>query len=389
MNDRITRIAPSETLVIGARAKELQAQGRKVWGFAAGEPDFDTPEPIKNAAARALAEGQTKYAPVPGLPDLRKAIAAKLKAENSLPYRAEQIVVSNGGKQALFNVFMALLNPGDEVIIPAPYWLSYPEMVGIAGGKPVFVKCGEAADFKMTPAELQAALTPRTRAIVINSPSNPVGHVYTEKELRALAEVLGNRDVFIVSDEIYEKIIYDGGVHVSFGSLSEKVFRNTITVNGFSKAYSMTGWRLGYCAGPEEVIKAVSALQSHTTSGANTFAQYGALEALNHPSDAMAKMVKAFEERRTFIYQAVNSLKGVRCVKPMGAFYLLADISSFGLGSAEFASRLLDTEGVAVIPGAPFGADTHVRFSYACGMDNIRGGTAAFARFVNRQNQPA
>jgi aspartate aminotransferase len=353
-----------------------------VFRFAAGEPDFDTPPHIKAAAIRALEAGQTKYAPVTGLPALRAAIAEKLLKENGLAYTAAQVVVCNGAKEALFNVLMTLCGEGDEVIIPSPYWLSYPEMVRIAGGKSVFVEGREADDFKVTAAQVEKAVTARTRAIVVNSPSNPIGCVYTEEELRALGDLAVRHALFIVSDEIYEKMVYGGARHVSVGSLSKAILDRTITVNGFSKAYAMTGWRLGYFAGPSKVVEAAGAMESHSTSGANTFAQFGAVEALKGPQECVATMVKAFEERGAYLYQRLTAIKGVTCVKPSGAFYILANISVFGLDSLTFAERLLAETGVAVIPGVAFGTDRHIRFSYACGMDEIRGGLDAFETFV-------
>ena len=382
LNRRISAIPPSATLKITARAKQMAAEGRQVCNFAAGEPDFDTPEPIKRAAAEALASGKTKYAPTPGLPDLRAAIAAKFERDNGLIYTPEQVVVSNGGKHSLFNIMMAICDEGAEVIIPAPYWLSYPEMVKVAGGVPVAVACPEANGFKLTPDALAAAITPRTRAMVLNSPSNPIGVVYTREEMTALAEVAVKSDILIVSDEIYEKLIYDGVEHVSVGSLSDEVFEHVITVNGFSKAFSMTGWRLGYFAGPSEVVKAVGAFQSHSTSGANTFAQWGALAALKLTDEDIAPMVAAFAERRASLYERLTAIDGVTCVKPMGAFYALPNISSFGLDSLTFTERLLDEQGVAAVPGAPFGADAHIRLSYACSLDTINEGIDKLEAFV-------
>jgi len=268
------------------------------------------------------------------------------------------------------------------VVLPAPYWLSYPEMIRIAGGVPVVVPCREENDFKMTAAEFEKAITPRTKAVVINSPSNPVGNVYNRGELKALADVAVKRGIYMVADEVYEKMVYENAVHVSVGSFSKEAFDLTITVNGFSKAYAMTGWRLGYFAAPPAVVKAVNAFQSHSTSGPNTFAQFGAVEALRGPQDCVVEMVKAFAERQAYIYKRMTAIPGVTCVKPMGAFYVLPNISRFGMGSVEFAERLLEKEGVAVVPGLPFGSDRHVRLSYACGMDQIREGMDRFERFV-------
>lgn len=382
LNSRIASIAPSVTLGITAKAKAMKAEGKKIFSFAAGEPDFDTPENIKKAAAEALARGETKYTASEGALDLRNAIVSKLKKDNNLSYSAKQIVVSNGAKHSLFNVILALCQEGDEVIIPAPFWLSYPEMVNIAGGRPVILTCREEDDYKMTPESLEAAITPKTKALIVNSPSNPIGIVYTEGELRAIADVAVKHGVYVISDEIYEKLVFGGVKHVSIGSFSDDIFKLTVTVNGFSKAYSMTGWRLGYFAAPMDIVDAVNALQSHSTSGPNTFAQFGGLEALTGPQDAVEKMRKAFEERRDYLYKRLVAIDGITCVKPGGAFYVLPNISSFGLDSLTFADKLLESKGVAVVPGVAFGADQTVRMSYACSMDNIKGGVDLIEEFV-------
>jgi aspartate aminotransferase len=382
LNERISGIAPSLTLSIDAQAKALAAAGEKVCGFGAGEPDFDTPEHIKEAAAKALRDGKTKYAPNDGIMELRAAIADKLSSENKLSYKQEQILVSNGAKHSLFNIFMALCREGDEVLIPAPFWLSYPEMVRVAGGKPVFVRGTEAHGLKVTASQLEAAITPSTKALVLNSPSNPTGMVYSRAELRALAEVAVKHNLYIVSDEIYERMVYDGMEAVSVGALSPEIFKRTITVNGFSKPYAMTGWRLGYFAGPIEIVKASSAFQSHSTSAPNTFAQYGAVAALRGPQDCVTKMVQAFDERRKFFHQRLTAIKGITCVKPVGAFYMFPNIASFGLPSLQFAEKLLLQEKMAVVPGLPFGADENIRLSYACSMANIEEGMVRLERFV-------
>ena len=382
LNERILAIPPSPTLAVTNRAKALVAAGEKVCSFGAGEPDFDTPEHIKKAAIRALEQGETKYAPTAGLAPLRAAIAEKLSHENGLSNAPEQILVSSGAKHSLFNLFMVLCRPGDEVLIPAPYWVSYPEMVKIAGGTPVIVPTSEAEGFKMSPAALQRALTPRSKALVLNSPSNPAGVVYTAEELQALAEVAAGKGLYIVSDEIYEKLVYDGLKHVSVGAFSRMIFERTITVNGFSKAYAMTGWRLGYLAGPRPIVNAASALQDHTTSGPNTFAMYGALDALRGPQDCVREMAAAFAQRRDYIYARLSAMPGVQCVKPQGAFYVLPNIASFGLSSAVFAERLLDKQQVALVPGYAFGVDANVRLSYACSMANIREGMDRIESFL-------
>ena len=382
MNKVISAIPPSISLAITSKAKALAAAGESVCSFAAGEPDFDTPDVIKAAAAEALQRGETKYTPAVGLLSLREAIAAKLQNENGLTYAPNEIVVSDGAKHSLFNVFMAVLNAGDEVIIPAPYWLSYPEMVKIAGGLPVIVNGDESHDFKVTPQALEAAVTDRTRAVIINSPSNPIGMVYSGAELEALAAVAVKHDFLIISDEIYEKMVYDGVEHVSVGSFGEEVFSRTVTVNGFSKAFSMTGWRLGYFAAPASIAKVAATLQSHSTSGPNTFAQYGAIAALESAADDVTAMVAAFADRRQFMYKKLSAIEGVTCVNPQGAFYMLPNISSFGIGSVEFAARLLDEAKVAVVPGAAFGSDANIRMSYACSKENIEEGVARLAAFL-------
>lgn len=381
MNKRIKAISPSLTLGIEAKAAALRAEGKIVYSFAAGEPDFDTPQQIKAAAEAALEDGATKYAPVAGVPALKTAIAAKLKKDNGLDYSPQQIQVNNGAKHSLFNIFMTICDEGDEVIIPEPYWLSYPEMVNVAGAKPVYVKADDHT-LKVSVADVEAAVTERTVAIIINSPSNPTGVVYNREEIRALAEVAVKNDFYIVSDEIYEKIIYNGDIHVSAGSLSDEIFQRTITVNGFSKTYSMTGWRLGYFAGPLDVVKAATAFQSHSTSAPNTFAQYGAIEALKSGDHAADFMIKEFSGRRDTLYSRLSRMKGVSCVKPTGAFYMFPDISSFGMDSVTFSEKLLEEASVAVVPGAPFGADRNIRLSYACSMDNICAGMDRMADWI-------
>jgi len=383
ISSNISAIKPSVTLSITAKAKELARQGHKVWSFGAGEPDCDTPEHIKAEAIAKLREGQTKYTPSDGLPALQKIIAQKLAADNGLHYDPSQIIVSNGAKHSLFNLILTICGRGDEVVVPGPYWLSYPEMVTIAGGKPVMPMAREENGFKITASELAAVITPATTAIVLNSPSNPTGAVYSAEEMREIAELAVSRGLYIISDEIYEKVIYDDTRHVSVGSLSDEIFARTITVNGFSKAYSMTGWRLGYCAAPKLLADAMSALQSHSTSGPCTFAQYGAIEALRGSQECVGTMLKAFTERRARLHVRLTALKGVTCVKPRGAFYMFPNISTFGMGSVEFAERLLDQQKVAVVPGEPFGSDAHIRLSYACGMETIEKGMDAMASFVS------
>ncbi|MBR4317348.1 MAG: pyridoxal phosphate-dependent aminotransferase [Kiritimatiellae bacterium] len=381
LNETITAIAPSATLAITSKAAELKAQGIKVCAFAAGEPDFNTPDCIKKACAAALDADKTRYVAAAGLPELRTALCEKLQKENGVSYEPSQVLVANGGKHALSQVFQTLINPGDEVIIPAPFWLSYPEMVRVAGGIPVFVKTSVEDGFLMSPEQLEAAITPRTVAVVMNSPSNPTGMMYTPEQLRAIGEVAINHDLWIVSDEIYEKMVYGDVKQASMASFGPEFYDHTITVNGFSKTFAMTGWRLGYAAGPKPFMKALFALQSHMASAPNTFTQWGAIAALQEAGPDVDTMVKAFTERRERIYQLISAIPGIKCPKPDGAFYVFPDISSFGMTSLEFAARLLEEKHVAVVPGIAFGDDACVRLSYACSMENIEEGLSRFADF--------
>ena len=371
---RATTLTPSLTLAIDAKAKKLKADGVDVCGFGAGEPDFDTPQHIKDAAAKALADGFTKYTPSSGIPELRAAIAEKLKADNGLDYKPSQVIVNCGAKHSCYNAIIATCQAGDEVIIPGPYWLSYPEMAKLADATPVVVPTSEASGFKITADQFRDAMTPATKLLIINSPGNPTGSVYTKEELQALAEVALEEDILMLSDEIYEKITYDGTQCVSLASLSKEIYDLTITVNGFSKAYAMTGWRLGYVAAPEHIAAAIDSIQSHSTSNPTSFAQKGALAGLKGDQSFIGEMVKAFTERRAFMHEKLTSIPGVTCVKPMGAFYMLPNISSFGLTSTDFCTRLLDEHKVAAVPGIAFGSDEHIRLSYASSMENIQKG---------------
>ena len=381
LNAAILAIQPSATLAIASLAKQLAAQGEKVCNFTVGEPDFDTPELIKDACVDALRKGQTKYTPINGIPKLCELIAAKLKRDNGLDYKPSQVVVSCGAKHSLALVFQTLLNPGDEVLVPSPFWLSYPEMIRVAGGKPVYLRAKRENDFKITPADIAKAVTPRTVALLVNSPSNPTGTMYTPAELRALGEEALRHDLTIVADEIYEKLVFEGNSFASMASFSPAFYNNTITINGFSKSYAMTGWRLGYTAAPAAFIQAMGALQSHCASAPTTFAQCGAIAALEKGEGSIATMVKAFDERRQRIYALMSAIPGVKCPKPTGAFYVFPDISSFGLDSVAFAKRLLAEQKVAVVPGAAFDADACIRFSYACSRAEIEDGMARFAAF--------
>ncbi|MBC1225294.1 pyridoxal phosphate-dependent aminotransferase [Nostoc sp. UCD121] len=379
---RVSQVTPSLTLAIAAKAKALKAEGIDVCSFSAGEPDFDTPAHIKAAAVKALDEGKTKYGAAAGEPKLREAIAHKLKNDNGLDYKSENVIVTNGGKHSLYNLMVALIDPGDEVIIPAPYWLSYPEMVTLVGGVSVIVPTDATTGYKITPEQLRKAITPKTKLFILNSPSNPTGMVYTPDEIKALAQVVVDADIFVVSDEIYEKILYDGAEHISIGSLGKEIFDRTLISNGFAKAYSMTGWRLGYLAGPVEIIKAASTIQGHSTSNVCTFAQYGAIAALQSSQDCVEEMRQAFAKRRQVMLDRLNAIPGLSTAKPDGAFYLFPDISKTGLKSLEFCDALLEKYQVAVIPGIAFGADDNIRLSYATDMATIEKGMDRLEKFV-------
>jgi aspartate aminotransferase len=380
---RISQVTPSLTLIIDSLAKEMKANGEDICSFSAGEPDFDTPDHIKAAAKKALDEGKTRYGPAAGEPKLREAIATKLQRDNGLNYAAENVIVTNGGKQSLYNAILSLIEEGDEVIIPAPYWLSYPEMVTLAGGTSVIVKTSLENQYKITPEELQEAITPKTKLFVINSPSNPTGIVYTPEEIEALARVVVENDILVISDEIYEKILYDGAVHRSIGSFGEEIWQRAIISNGFAKAYSMTGWRVGYVAGPVELIKAMTKIQGHSTSNVCTFAQYGAIEALTGSQDCIQIMLDAFTDRRKYILERVRSIPGLNCPTPNGAFYVFINIAETGYLSRDFCKLLLETQKVAAIPGIAFGADDCIRLSYATGMETIAKGLDRLDKFVN------
>jgi len=379
---RVGEVTPSITLAIAAKAKAMKAEGIDVCSLSTGEPDFDTPEHIKAAAKEALDAGKTKYGPVAGEPQLKAAIARKLQSDNNLNYQPENILVTNGGKHSLYNLMMAAIDPGDEVIIPAPYWLSYPEMVKLASGKPVIVRTDASTGYKITPEQLTRAITPKTKLFVLNSPSNPTGMVYTRAEIKALAEVIVDRDILVVADEIYEKIIYDGAQHVSIGSLGKEIFDRTLISSGFAKAYSMTGWRVGYLAGPIELIKATSTIQGHSTSNVCTFAQYGAISALESSQESVEKMRQAFAQRRQVIFELLDAVPGISCIKPDGAFYMFVNISKTGMNSLEFCDAFLEQQQVAVIPGIAFGADDHIRLSYATDLGTIKKAVERLDKFV-------
>jgi aspartate aminotransferase len=383
LSKRAQMIKPSPTLAITAKAKAMSAQGIDVINFGAGEPDFDTPQHIKDAAIAALQQGFTKYTPVGGIDELKEAICAKLQRENKVLYQKEQILVSCGGKHSFYNLAQALIDDGDEVIIPAPYWVSYPPMVMLAGGKPVIVNTSEEEGFKLPPDALEQAITPKTKAVVINSPSNPTGSAYTRTELEELTGVALQRKILIISDEIYEKICYDGFEHVSIASLGEEVKAITIIVNGLSKTYAMTGWRIGYTAGPQELIAAMNRIQSQSTSNPTSFAQKGALDALQGSQAEISIMVAEYQKRRDLIWKALTSIKGVSCYKPQGAFYCFPNVGAY-LGKEHKGKRikdtavltdyLLDEARVAVVPGIEFGAEGYLRLSYPIAPEVIQEG---------------
>jgi len=375
-------ISPSVTLAITAKAKKMKADGINVISFSAGEPDFNTPEHIRKVAIGAIEDGLTGYTASAGLPELKQAICNKLREDNNLKYSPENIVVSNGAKHSLFNVLQAICNPGDEVIISVPYWVSYPEMVKMADAKPVFVETLEENGFKYTVEGLTQAINEKTKAIILNSPNNPTGTIYTEEELKEIAEIAVKHNIFVISDEIYEKLTYEGN-HISIASFGEDIKELTIVINGMSKAYAMTGWRIGYLAADKEIAKIITNIQSHATSNPNTIAQYASIEALEGDQEPIDQMVRAFDERRKYMVDRINSIDNLSCRMPKGAFYVMVNISKligknlngYNIGgSMDFAEYLLDTAQVAVIPGAGFGADNYVRLSYATSLDNIKEG---------------
>ena len=383
LSSRISAIKPSPTLAITAKANALKAEGRDIIGFGAGEPDFDTPINIKMAAIKAIEEGFTKYTPVDGIVELKDAIIHKLQRDNQLSYGRSQVVVSCGAKHTLYNLIQVLCEEGDEVIIPSPYWVSYLDMVVLSGARPVIIKTNESQGFKMHPQQLEGAINEKTKVIILNSPSNPAGVVYNASELDALAKIILKRGILVISDDIYEKIIYDDLPFSNITSVNEEMKNLTIVVNGVSKAYSMTGWRIGYAAGPEEIIAAVTKLQSQNTSNPTSIAQKAAVEALNGNQDGVAAMVAEFSKRRDVIVEKLNAIPGITCMNPQGAFYVFPDISAlFGRSyqgrtisdSSDLTAYLLDAADVAVVPGVDFGHDDHIRLSYATSMKNIEEG---------------
>ena len=386
-------VKPSSTLEITAKAKELKAKGIDVVGFGAGEPDFNTPQNICDVACNSIQSGFTKYTPVPGIVELKQAVCDKFAKFNHLKYEPNQIVISNGGKHSLTNIFSAILNPGDEVIIPVPFWLSYPEIVKLADGVPVFVEATKEQHFKVTAAQIEEACTDKTKAIILNSPSNPTGMLYSREELQAIADVVVKKDIYVVADEMYEYLTYDGAEHISIGSLNDEIFKRTITCSGVSKSYAMTGWRIGYTGSSVEIAKLMSSVQSHQTSNANSIAQKAALEALTGPQDAMKAMTAEFNKRRKYMYERVVKMPHVATIEPKGAFYVFIDVSEAlqkeykgekVATSSNFAKILIEDFKVAVIPCADFGAPEYIRLSYAISMEQIEKGLDRIEEFLKQ-----
>lgn len=388
-------IEPSLTLAITAKAKEMKEKGIDVISFSAGEPDFNTPKNIINAAIKAMEDGNTKYTSVNGILQLREAICKKFKDYNGLEYNPSQIVVSTGAKQSLANTFLAILNPGDEVIVSTPYWVSYPELIKLADGKPVFVEGDEKSNYKFTKENLEKAVTAKTKAIVLNTPNNPTGTIYNKEELEVIADFAKKYDIIIISDEMYEKLIYDNENHISIASLSKDAYERTIVINGLSKSYAMTGWRIGYCAASEKIAKLMISIQSHVTSNVCSITQYAALEALSGPQDEITKMINEFEKRRNYMINRIESIDNLSIVKPKGAFYIMINIENC-LGkeingkilndSMEFCASLLENEKLAVIPGKAFGLNNYIRVSYATSMEAIKEGLNRIESFIKKLN---
>ncbi|WP_242698383.1 pyridoxal phosphate-dependent aminotransferase [Bacillus sp. SD088] len=388
--NRVETLTPSTTLAITAKAKELRAQGMDVIGLGAGEPDFNTPSNIIEAAYRSMKEGKTKYTPAGGLPELKQAIIAKLKKDQGLEYTPAEVIVGNGAKHILYTLFQVLLNPDDEVVIPTPYWVSYPEQVKLAGGVPVYVDGEEQQDFKITPEQLEEAITPKTKAFILNSPSNPTGMLYTKDELVALGEICLKHQVYIVSDEIYEKLIYGDNSHTSIAEISQDLKEITILINGVSKSHSMTGWRIGYAAGDKKLIAAMTDLASHSTSNPTTTSQFGAIEAYNGSQAAVETMRTAFEERLNIIYPKLVSIPGVTCKKPQGAFYLFPNVKEAATLTGyetvdQFVAGLLEEALVAVVPGSGFGSADNIRLSYATSLENLEEAIKRIHTFVQNK----
>ncbi len=384
VSKRLQRISPSLTLAVTGKAKALKKQGVDILSFAAGEPDFDTPPHIREAAYRAIREGKTRYTPAKGMPELIEAVREKFRRDNGLEYGPEQIVVSCGAKYSLYNSWQAICEEGDEVIIPSPYWVTYPEQVKLAGGRPVILPSREEDGFQLDREKLKSLVTPRTRAILVSSPSNPSGAVYPRTDLEFIAELAEENDLYIISDEIYENLVYDGFRAESIASLSQEVQARTIVINGVSKSYAMTGWRIGYLAAPSPVAKAIASFQSHTTSNPTTISQYAARAALSGDQACVEEMRKAFQERRDLMMEWIDRLPGVSCVCPAGAFYTFPNIAALGMGSTELAEDLLEKARIAVVPGVAFGWDSHVRMSFADSLENLEKGMKRFQDYLTQ-----
>ncbi len=381
ISSRIAKVSPSLTLAVTAQAKAMIAKGEEVYALAGGEPEVDTPQFIKDAAIAALQSGKTKYTPAGGIPELRSALSKKFKDDNNLDYAANQICVTGGAKMACYNAILAVIEEGDEVIIPSPFWVSYPEMVRLAGGVPVIVETKESTGWKMTPEQFEEAMTPATKMVIINTPGNPTGAIYTKEELLALGEIALGEDIVILSDEIYEKLVYGESKHVSIASLSQELYDLTITVNGFSKAYSMTGWRLGYTAAPKPLADAIEKIQNHTTSNANSFSQYGALAALEGDQSFIEDLRGEYDVKRQFMFARLSAINNIRVVEPMGAFYFFVYTGKMGLKSMNLCDKLLSRYKVAAVPGIAFGYDEGIRLSYCTTLDILNEGLTRFEQF--------
>jgi len=381
--ERLKQVKPSSTLAITSKAKKLKAEGYDIVNLAAGEPDFDTPDFVKEAGIDAIRKGFTKYTPTTGIPELKNLISEKFKKDNSLEYLPSQIVVSCGAKHSIFNSLFVLLDPGEEVLIPQPYWVSYPEMVNLCMGKPRFIKTSPENNFKVTPQQLKEQINPKTKVFILNSPSNPTGCVYNEKELRDIAEICVSNKIFVISDEIYEKLIYDGLKHISIASFNKDIYDLTITINGLSKSYSMTGWRIGYLAAAPNISEAVSRLQDHSTSNPNSIAQKAAVAALSNSGNFFNEISSEFTARRDYCIDRLNSMPRIKAIIPQGAFYIFCDIGKAGLKSAEFANRLLEEKYVSLIPGDGFGMNNYIRISFATGLDQLKKGMDRINDFLN------
>ena len=383
VSDRVKNIAPSATLAVDSKAKQLKKDGKDVLNFGAGEPDFNTPENIKEAAKKAIDKNITRYTPVGGIPELREAIAKKFREINKINYDSSEVVVSAGGKHTLYNIAMTILNNGDEAILPVPYWVSFEEMIKLAGAKAVF--CSTNKKFKLTAKDVEENITNKTKMLILNSPSNPSGAIVDKEEIEKIARLAVEHNFYVVSDEVYEYFVYGNNERISIASLNTEIKNLTITANSFSKTYAMTGWRVGYCGASREIIKGIENLQGHSTSNVSNISQMAALEALNGPQDSVKEMIRAFDERRKFMHKRLNEMQGINCNEPDGAFYAFPDISKTGMGSMEFASKLLEDALVAVVPGSAFGSDKNIRLSYATSIGDIEKGMDRMEKWLKRK----